>query len=442
MLRQVPIELIRPGFRLPGALRAQSGAVILPGGVSLTDAQILHLGLRSPRRLYGEDDWPVDLLRFPVSEPAPHSTAAAMEPASQRKTPARSNASLTRRLDRLLSKELNRLPWVRPVDASDRPKLPRPEFEEEAIRGVDRCSAMAEALAEVFDGVRARRLASCHRLRELADEFASLLAVDFDLLPTVASARRARHGYLIDHSVNAALLSMAIAGQLGLDRRRVTEIGLGSMLKDIGMLRIPKPIRLARRSLTPDEKALVERHPVHTVNALGRLRELPTTALLIGHQSHERPDRSGYPCRRSGAFIHPYARIASIADAYTAMTHPRPYRDAVLPHEAVKRILIEGGLGKYDLNMLRAFLDSVSLFPIGSWVELNDGTTAKVVRANPGSHTRPVVAAYDAAGRPTGELVDLTMEVCRRILRCTLPVRPSCDDTPVTSGPTKPHSAP
>ncbi len=330
----------------------------------------------------------------------------------------------TRELDDLLADELSRLRLLRPVEAAARPRLPREDLLAEVALGTEKHAAAAETLAETCANLHAGRSVPRHRLDRLVGEFCDMIALDFDLLPMIVSGQASREhdrDYLFDHSVDTACVSMVMASQLGMNRRQVMELGLGALLQDVGMLGVDPAMRRSPRSLTAKEKTEVEYHPIHTVDCLSRVEGLPVSARLVGYQVHERSDRSGYPRRRSGAFIHQYPRIVAIADAYTAMIRPRPHRRAVLPHEAVKNILIDGGLGKYDLMMLRAFLDVISLFPIGSWVELNDGTTAEVVRANPGSHTRPVVAEMDEAGEPTGTTIDLAMEPGLKILRAIPP---------------------
>ena len=92
------------------------------------------------------------------------------------------------------------------------------------------------------------------------------------------------------------------------------------------------------------------------------------------------------------------------------MTRPRPHRPSLRPYDAAKIILVESAQNKFDSTVVRAFLDTVSLFPIGSLVRLNDGTTAQVLRANPGMHTRPVVELLYSAGTLSGQVVDLTTE--------------------------------
>jgi HD-GYP domain-containing protein (c-di-GMP phosphodiesterase class II) len=221
---------------------------------------------------------------------------------------------------------------------------------------------------------------------------------------------------LYDHCVNVALLSMTVASQLGLDPQQMNEVGLGAMLQDIGMVRVPDEIRLAERPLSDNERLEIEHHPIYTLNYLENIRGLPPPASFVGYQVHERLDGSGYPRRRSGMLIHLYAKIVGVVDTYSAMISSRPYRPAMLPYEAARKILIEGSRDKFDRAVVRAFLDSMSLFPVASHVQLSNGNIAKVIRAVPGAHTRPVVEVVDAEYNPTGQIVDLSLETKLKVV--------------------------
>ena len=152
---------------------------------------------------------------------------------------------------------------------------------------------------------------------------------------------------------------------------------------------------------------------------------MPLQAKLIGYQSHERDDGSGYPRHRSGTLIHRYAKIVAIADAYSAMTASRPYRAPVTPYDAAKQILIDNSQHKFDREIVRAFLDCMSMFPVGSWVELSDGRRGTVVRANPGRHLQPVIAELDADDMPTDTQIDLSHQPALKVVKTGPPREPS-----------------
>ena len=210
---------------------------------------------------------------------------------------------------------------------------------------------------------------------------------------------------------------MSIASRLDMTHEQLIEVGLGALMHDVGMLRVPDAIRLAPRGLTEPEWVEVRRHPYHTARYLEHIDGLPESVRQISHQVHERADATGYPRRRSGMAIHPYARIASLADAFVAMTKPRPYRSAILPYLAAKTLLVDSSDDKFDRDVMRGFLEAISLFPIGSRVALDDGVEAVVIRSSSEFHTRPVVEMVDGKGEPTGETVDLAQTSARRIVR-------------------------
>lgn len=189
------------------------------------------------------------------------------------------------------------------------------------------------------------------------------------------------------------------------------------------MLRIPGQIRLAPRKLTPRERREIDKHPLYTLEMLEGVRGLPDIIKVIGYQSHERADGSGYPNQTMGEVLHPYSMIVAIADMFTAMTRPRPYRPAVMPYEAARTILISGSAHKFDLQIVRAFLDAMSLFPVGSIVQLNDGNRARVVRANPDFHTKPVIELLDHDDKLTNQIIDLSNEPELKVISAFPPLR-------------------
>ncbi len=313
-------------------------------------------------------------------------------------------------LDEKLGAELRKQVTFRPIHAWRRPKLAIDDLKTQAVRGVQVHEATQHAVSDVcgrlLDGTRT----SASELRQSVIQFAEMAAVDFDLLPLVIALQESSGDYLYDHCVNVALLSMAMATHLGLDREQVTIVGLGGLLQDIGMLCVPPEIRLSSKPLSDSDWDEIHQHPLHTLDMIHELRGLPQEVKYIAYQAHERCDGQGYPRGRKGKQLHQFSRLIAIADVYSAMTCDRPYRSAYLPYHAIKTILKDGSINKFDSVLVRALLDTVSLFPTGSEVYLANGENARVIRANPLLHTKPVVELLTHDGYPTGELLDLSME--------------------------------
>ena len=132
---------------------------------------------------------------------------------------------------------------------------------------------------------------------------------------------------------------------------------------------------------------------------------------------HERMNGSGYPRQRRGEQIHPLARIAAVADVYVALVSPRAYRPAMLPYSAMEHLVRGSRSGLFDRAVVRAFLETVSMFPIGSYVELSDGRTGRVVRANPDKYTAPVVQVETDNESDVPDIIDLSQEQDLSIVR-------------------------
>ena len=110
----------------------------------------------------------------------------------------------------------------------------------------------------------------------------------------------------------------------------------------------------------------------------------------VAYQHHEKCDGKGYPRRLAGEEIHEYARITSIADVYDALTSERSYRSAMLPHEAYE--IMQAGSGtQFDPEILKVFLQQVAVYPVGAFVELNNGEIGVVIQVSRYMPTRPKV---------------------------------------------------
>jgi HD-GYP domain-containing protein (c-di-GMP phosphodiesterase class II) len=125
---------------------------------------------------------------------------------------------------------------------------------------------------------------------------------------------------------------------------------------------------------------------------------------------HERTAGMGYPRQVPGSLIHPLAKIAGLADTYVALVSKRPYRPAMLPYLAMETILDLAKLGYFDRETVRLLLVTLSLYPLGSYVRLNDGRVAKVMRTGGEQYAQPVVQIWEKRGASSfepSEMIDL-----------------------------------
>jgi putative two-component system response regulator len=154
-----------------------------------------------------------------------------------------------------------------------------------------------------------------------------------DVLIALASAIDAKDPVTEHHCDRVAELAISLAGAAGLSEEAVEAVGYGAVLHDIGKIGIAEGVLMKPGELTDAERTEMQRHPVIGAEILRPLRLGGLIGPIVrGH--HEWWDGSGYPDQLRGEAIPLGARIVSVADAYDAMTHARPYRAALSLDEA------------------------------------------------------------------------------------------------------------
>jgi HD-GYP domain-containing protein (c-di-GMP phosphodiesterase class II) len=249
--------------------------------------------------------------------------------------------------------------------------------------------------AEVFTAFKDNREIDPNWIGSVTRRSVGALIEDHDLLLNLASLGNP-YSHLISQSLGTTILSIAAAAACGYDRQQVLEMGYCSYLHDIGMLRVPPEVLEKPGRLSAIEQAEVRRHTVHNLDMLERLvghqSGLTGTVPIVAYQSHERENGSGYPKGRKGNVIHDFAKVLSVCDTYQAMTSPRPWRQPMLPYQAMEQLVLMAARRVIAPEVAKALLRCMSLFPVGSWVQLQDESVARVVAGSGSEYTRPVVS--------------------------------------------------
>jgi putative nucleotidyltransferase with HDIG domain len=162
--------------------------------------------------------------------------------------------------------------------------------------------------------------------------------------------------YTYTHSVNVAIFGMALAQKAGFSELpEINVIGSGLIMHDIGKSIIDRSILNKKGRLNSNEWEIIKQHPENGVKLVQDLGELDEEALAIILEHHEKLDGTGYPRRLRGSDIHPYARIAALADIFDALTTQRPYKPAEKTFPALK-IMRDEMAGGLDQDLFRQFV--------------------------------------------------------------------------------------
>jgi len=245
--------------------------------------------------------------------------------------------------ERLLAMGLRAI-WIE--DGFSEATGPLPPLEDQAREEAER--RVGSVIVEATDAFRSGRPLPGMATDQL-HEVARTIAMQVSALPEAAYALAdlaSADAYTHRHSVQVAVLGLMLAerhwrrwgwidwqGQRRFDRLedRLTRLGLGLIVHDIGKLAVPDEVLNKPGRLDEDEWALMHAHPEAGVAMLEPSGVSPLS-LDVVRSHHERLDGSGYPRGLSGAQLHQFARIAGIADTYDAIVSERVYQPGRSPH--------------------------------------------------------------------------------------------------------------
>lgn len=194
------------------------------------------------------------------------------------------------------------------------------------------------------------RIRSLLRLKAYTDELEHAEAV----LCSLGRSIEAKDPYTEGHCERLAAYAVALGQVLGLGEEELTALRRGGFLHDLGKVAVPETILLKNGPLTPQERAVMQRHPVVGEEICQPLHSLQAVLPIIRHH-HERRDGSGYPDGLQGETIPLTARILQVVDVYDALSTDRPYRRALPRAAALEALEAEAHKGWWDPEIVKAF---------------------------------------------------------------------------------------
>jgi putative nucleotidyltransferase with HDIG domain len=187
-----------------------------------------------------------------------------------------------------------------------------------------------------------------------AELYRKLEQTHLGVAEALAAALEAKDGYTAEHARWIAELAVEVGRELGLPESELEAVRFGAIFHDIGKIAVPDAILNKPGPLTPEEFAVIKRHPVVGEQILAPVPFLSDVRQIVRHD-HERWDGGGYPDGLRGAQIPVGARIVFVVDAYHAMVSDRPYRRAM--SEADARAELEKNAGsQFDPEVVKAMV--------------------------------------------------------------------------------------
>ena len=195
-------------------------------------------------------------------------------------------------------------------------------------------------------------------------------------------------------SVRMAMLATVAAQQLKLSQADCLVAGIIGTIHDIS---------LYGRNYSPLDEEYFE-HPFRSIDLLRNTFGVNDQMRIIIGQVHEQCDGSGYPRRLKSARLHAVSRLLNVIDAFLTLIQPMEVGEpGVTPSDALAYLVQQALFGYFDRDCVQALVAAASIYPVGTKVQLDDGTKATVLRSTGRSYIQPVVQLDS----PEQKLIDL-----------------------------------
>ncbi|MGI9627480.1 MAG: HD-GYP domain-containing protein [Longimicrobiales bacterium] len=235
-----------------------------------------------------------------------------------------------------------------------------------AFEASDELSLNAEVgvMDEVINEARDSATIHIAEVTAVVESLVSVMSSSQELLMPLIRLKT-HDQYTATHSINVAVLSMALAEHVGLSKEDVRRIGIGGVLHDIGKTRIPKEVLTKPGKLTDEEFELIKSHPVEGARLIMESDQSMELAAVMAYEHHIRFDGGGYPSLKFKRGCHIASDLLHVCDVYDALATNRPYREG-WDSARILGYLAEGsgtefapGLVKPFISMMEGQQDSI-----------------------------------------------------------------------------------
>ena len=285
-----------------------------------------------------------------------------------------------------------------------------------ALRTYERSVAITNELSE---STRLGRSASVKEVKRAVQGIVDQV-LDNELALVGLTTIRDYDEYTFTHSVNVCIFSVALGKRLRLTKEQLYDLGMAAFLHDVGKSRIPKEVVTKTARLSEEEWRTMRRHPLLGAITLFGFRgygEIPLRAMICAYEHHMKTDLTGYPRVLRHRELSIFSRIIMVADVFDAATSRRVYRihGPLLPHQVLQELLEEHARLGIDVVIVKALVNLLGIYPVGTCVILDTCEMAIVQGPNPvaAQLNRPLVRViYTADGSRVldGPVIDLAVK--------------------------------
>lgn len=267
---------------------------------------------------------------------------------------------------------------------------------------------------EVINSVRMGRTANVKKVKRAVQGIVDQVLNNESSLMGLTTIRDYDE-YTFTHSVNVCIFSVALGRKLGFSKLQLYDLGMAALFHDVGKSRVPLEVLNKQGGLSEEEWRIMQAHPWLGVLTLFGLRgygEIPYRGMIVAYEHHMKNDLTGYPKSIRPRILSIYSKIVAVADGFDAATSRRVYQTTPIQPDQVLKEMWENPRRGYDTVVVKAFINLIGVYPVGTCVILDTYEVGLVHAANPdvAEIHRPVVrivATADGGLQHPGVLVDL-----------------------------------
>jgi HD-GYP domain-containing protein (c-di-GMP phosphodiesterase class II) len=271
------------------------------------------------------------------------------------------------------------------------------DYSEEAKQAANRTYNRSVAVTrEVINSVRMGRTPSIRKIKRVVQGIVDqILNEETSLIGLTAI--RDYDEYTFTHSVNVCIFAVALGRRLGLTKTQLFDLGLSALMHDVGKSRVPLDSLQKTDQLSEEEWRQIAAHPWLGVLTLFQLRgqqeDVSYRAMTVAYEHHMRTDLSGYPRAVRPRSMSMMSKIVAVVDGYDAATTRRVYQTTPYTPAAVLQEMRDNPRRGMDQIVVKAFINLLGIYPVGTLVVLDTFELAIVISANPrpDSLSRPLV---------------------------------------------------
>lgn len=298
-----------------------------------------------------------------------------------------------------------------PVVKNEPPSEPTVAYEEERVRAEAVYGEARSLVGSLIGDVKMGNAIDVGPVEELGREISDSVLANANALLCLSQIRE-KDKYLMEHSINVGILMGVFARHLGYQDDVLHQMVTGAILHDLGKVRVSDQILHKTGKLTDAEWKEMQNHVLYGEEVLMKSPGISDIAISICAQHHEKLNGKGYPRGLQNDDISMAGRMASIVDIYDAITADRCYHKGKSPNETMK-ILSRLGGEELDINLVYDFIRCMSVYPVGTMVELSNQCLGVVTIAHATRADRPTVKLfYDKQQRQyiRAKVIDLSSE--------------------------------